>query len=137
MVGLVPLGLVCRFVPIGLPGWAVKYGGSSFWAAMVYWLMAMLLPGVRSGWTGVVAAMVSAGVEFFKLVQTPGLDAFRDTIAGKLLLGRYFGWMDIAVYWIAVGISVWIDWMARNRRGAMRVSIGGNGIYRKKLSKDR
>ena len=44
MLALIPLGLVCRFVPLGLPQVIVKYGGSFLWAAMVYWLVACALP---------------------------------------------------------------------------------------------
>lgn len=34
---LIPLGLLCRFAPLGLPYVIVKYGGSFLWAATIYW----------------------------------------------------------------------------------------------------
>ena len=108
ILALIPLGLVCRFAPIGLPPVIVKYGGSFLWAAVVYWCVALLLarsPAVIA----TVALFVSTGVEFAKLIRSPGLDAFRNTVAGKLLLGRYFFFKDIAVYWLAVLSCLWID----------------------------
>lgn len=106
---LIPIGLVCRFVPIGLPQVIVKYGGSFLWAAMVYWVLAVLLPRLRPLHLGLCATAVAVGVEFFKRVDTPGLNAFRDTFAGKVLLGRYFSYTDIAVYILAIACATWID----------------------------
>jgi len=106
---LIPLGLLCRFVPIGLPQVIVKYGGSFLWAAMVYWLVAALLPTLESIALGFIAAAVASAVEFAKQIDTPGLSAFRDTFAGKVLLGRYFSYTDIAVYLVAIACAAWLD----------------------------
>lgn len=106
---LVPFGLVCRFVPIGLPQIIVKYGGSFLWAAMVYWSTAMLLPAARPLVLAFVAGVVATMVEYLKLLQTPGLNAFRDTFPGKVLLGRYFSYNDIAVYIAAIACAAWLD----------------------------
>ena len=109
MLALIPLGLVCRFVPLGLPQVIVKYGGSFLWAAMVYWLVACALPRVEPLTLGLLAAVVATGIEFVKRIQTPGLDAFRDTFAGKVLLGRHFSYTDIAVYVVAIACAAWAD----------------------------
>jgi hypothetical protein len=109
MLVLIPLGLLCRFVPMGLPAAIVKYGGSFLWAAMVYWLIAFLFARQPPMVLGLIALLVSTAVEFFKDIHTPALETFRGTIAGKVLLGRYFSYADIAVYWIAIACSVWVD----------------------------
>lgn len=109
MALLIPLGLVCRFVPIGLPQFIVKYGGSFLWAAMVYLLVAALLPRLRPISTGALAAAIAVAVEYVKLIQSPDLDAFRATFAGKVLLGRFFSSKDIAVYWLAILCAACID----------------------------
>ena len=95
-------GLVWRMAPLGLPAVLVKYGGSALWAVMAYWLVAFLLPQKAPRFLGLLAAVVAAGVECFKLYRSPELDAFRLTLAGKLLLGRVFSVQDIAVYWLAI-----------------------------------
>jgi hypothetical protein len=109
MLLLIPLGLLCRFVPLGLPQLIVKYGGSFLWAAMVYWLIAFLFARSSSAMLGLIALFVATAVEFVKRIQTPGLDSFRLTFIGKVLLGRYFSYTDIAVYWLAIFCAVWID----------------------------
>ena len=87
----------------------VKYGGSALWAAMVYWLVAGAAPGWRASRMGVTAAMVAAGVEGSKLVHAPGLDAFRLTLAGRLLLGRVFSGWDLLVYGVTILLVVSAD----------------------------
>jgi len=42
-------GLGMRFGSLGLPGFAVKYGGSTMWALMIYWVMALVLRGSGPG----------------------------------------------------------------------------------------
>ncbi len=37
------------------------------------------------------------------------LDAFRRTLAGSLLLGRFFSWWDIVAYLAAIAIVATID----------------------------
>lgn len=99
-----PLGLAWRLAPLHLPRFAFKYGGSALWAIAVYWLIAFLLPRQHPRALALLAAIVAAAVECFKRVQSPALDAFRHTLAGKLLLGRYFTFGAIAAYWLAIAI---------------------------------
>jgi hypothetical protein len=117
---LIPLGLVCRFVPIGLPQVLVKYGGSFLWAAMVYLLVALLLPALPPVAVGALAAAVAIAVECGKLLTSPGLNNFRDTFAGKVLVGRYFSYKDIAVYCVAIVCAAWIDQHLTHGRFAMK-----------------
>ena len=35
-----------------------------------------------------------------------------DFMAGKLLLGRFFSLKDIAVYWLAIGVTAELDYLA-------------------------
>jgi len=58
---------------------------------------------------GGIAALIAAVVEFSRLWHTPGFDAFRETLAGKLLLGRFFSLRNIAAYWIAIGLAMCVD----------------------------
>jgi hypothetical protein len=105
----IPLGMACRMAPLGLPAGVVKYGGSALWAVMVYWLVCVAVPRMSVGRKASIAGVISVGVEFFKLVHAPALDAFRLTLAGKLVLGRFFGWWDIVAYVVAIGVVAWVD----------------------------
>jgi len=87
----------------------VKYGGSMLWAAMIYWIVSTALPRWRLPVVGSIAGAIATGVEFFKLYHSPGMDAFRLTLPGMILLGRYFSVRDIAAYWVAIGLAACVD----------------------------
>jgi len=102
-------GLVLRRVPLGLPYVIVKYGGSMLWAAMIYWIVDILAPAWSAATAGIFSAVVASLVELLKLYHEPVLDAFRRTLAGSLLLGRYFSIWDIVAYCVAIAIAVRLD----------------------------
>jgi hypothetical protein len=102
-------GLVLRRVPLGLPFVIVKYGGSMMWAAMIYWIFAAMRPAASSEGIALNASLFAVAVEFFKLYHAPVLDAFRRTLAGTLLLGRFFSWWDIAAYLVAIALTAALD----------------------------
>jgi len=102
-------GLAIRFVPLGLPYFVVKYGGSMFWALMIYWIVSTLLPARRFLPVALLSGAIATAVEFAKLCHAPALDAFRLTLPGILLLGRFFSVWDIVAYWLAISIGAIID----------------------------
>jgi Protein of unknown function (DUF2809) len=106
---LIPLGLLCRFAPLGLSYLIVKYGGSFLWAAAVYWCIAFFSTRQRRAVVACVAIVLTATVEFIKRIHSSTLDIFRNTFAGKVLLGRHFSYFDIAIYWIAVLCAMLVD----------------------------
>lgn len=110
----IPLGLAWRMAPLGLSPFWFKYGGSALWAMALYWLIAMLLPRCHALGLACIAAVVAAGVEFSRLWHVPGVDAFRLTLAGRLLLGRYFSLKNIVAYWLAIAVAAMLDqWLLR------------------------
>ena len=125
LAGTVMLGLGVRFAHVGLPWGVSKYGGSALWALAVYWVVSWLVPGRA----GVLASLaVTAGVEVGKLWHTAGLDGFRETIWGKLLLGRVFSWWDIAAYWLAIGLAAGLEgWIRMKRARGERHPIESKG----------
>jgi hypothetical protein len=115
-------GLAVRFAPLGLPLFVVKYGGSALWALMLYWITSALLPTWRPSRVALLAGVIATAVEFFKLYRSPGMDAFRHTLPGILLLGRIFSVWDIVVYWIAILVGALFDsYLRRQNRATMRV----------------
>ena len=115
MLATIAAGLAVRFAPLGLPLFVVKYGGSMLWALMVYWIVSALLPSWRFLAVALVAGTLTTAVEFFKLYHSPGLDAFRLTLPGVLLLGRFFSVWDIGAYWPAIVIGAFVDQRIRRR----------------------
>jgi hypothetical protein len=109
MLFLIPLGFVCRFVPIGLPYFIVKYGGSFLWASTVYWFIGYFLARQKPLTLALISLVVTAAIEFLKRVQSSTLENIRNTFFGIMILGRYFSYTDIAVYWLAIFCAAWID----------------------------
>ena len=72
---------------LGLPWPVAKYAGSGLWGAMVYGLVRLAAPCARVRASAMTAFAVALVVELSRLHHDPGLDAFRITWAGKLLLG--------------------------------------------------
>jgi Protein of unknown function (DUF2809) len=109
MLITIAAGLAVRFAPLGLPPFIVKYGGSTLWAVMIYWLLSTLLPLRRIIPVTLGAGALATGVEFLKLYRSPPLDAFRHTLPGIILLGRYFSVWDILAYWLAIFVAALLD----------------------------
>ena len=109
MLAAILAGLIWRMVPLHLPWFLYKYGGSMLWAVALYWLIAAILPRLTPTRIAIIAAIASAAVEFSRLWHTPAIDAFRLTLAGKLLLGRFFSLKNIAAYWLAIALTDWFD----------------------------
>jgi hypothetical protein len=110
-VGIIVCGLALRLggYDIGLPHLLVKYGGSTLWGAMVFFLLATLLPRQPPVRLALLAIVVAALTEFSRLYHAPWLDAFRLTLAGALLLGRIFAWWNIAAYMVGIGLAALVE----------------------------
>jgi len=109
MAATILAGLTVRFVPLRLPPFVIKYGGSMLWALMIYWLFSTLLRRQPVFLVALIAGVVATTVEFFKLYHSPAADAFRLTLPGILLLGRFFSAWDVFAYWLAIAIGACID----------------------------
>jgi len=110
----IPVGLAWRMAPLGLSPFWFKYGGSALWAMALYWLIAVCLPRLSAVGLACLTAAVAAVVEFSRLWSVPAVDAFRLTLAGRLLLGRYFSLNNIAAYWLAIALAALLDqWLVR------------------------
>jgi hypothetical protein len=101
-------------LPLGLSPFWFKDGGSALWAMALYWLIACCFPRYSSAGLAVGTAVVAALLEYSRLWQLASLDAFRLTLAGRLLLGRYFSLKNIVAYWLGVALAAALDrWLVR------------------------
>ena len=115
-------GAAIRFAPIGLPHSVVKYGGSALWALAIYWMVSTLLPRLRIATAAALAGSIATTIEFAKLYHAPALDAFRLTLPGILIMGRYFSFRDILAYWLAIAAGACIDRALRPTRPDQRTN---------------
>jgi hypothetical protein len=103
---------------LGLPAFVVKYGGSLLWAAMVFFLVAMAASRRSRLSVALISASIAVGVELFRLVHAPWLDAFRLTSAGALLLGRIFSPWNMRAYGVGIVLAMGLDRFAISAFGA-------------------
>jgi hypothetical protein len=103
------LGLRRFGLGLGLPGLIVKYGGSALWATMVFLLVAIAAPALSRWRIAAISAVIAIGIELFRLVHAPWLDAFRLTLAGALLLGRIFSPWDLLAYGFGIASAIVLD----------------------------
>ena len=109
MLVTVAAGLAIRFAPLGLPWLAMKYGGSTLWAVMIYWVLAALLLSWEPAPLALLAGALATLIELTRLWNYPPLDAFRGTLAGVVLLGKYFSVWNIVAYWVAIAVGAVAD----------------------------
>jgi len=107
IVVVIVLGLLSRRFPDRLPAALGKYPGDALWATMVFFGIGFVFP----RWPSVLAALsalaFSGCVEFSQLYQAPWIESLRNTLAGRLILGRGFAWKDLAAYVVGILIG-WI-----------------------------
>lgn len=113
----VAAGLSVRFAPLGLPWFWMKYGGSMLWAVMIYWVLRLVWPARGSVALASAAGVIATAVEFTRLYHSGWLDTFRASLAGAVLLGRYFSVRNIAAYWIAIAAGALLDAFVIRRAG--------------------
>ncbi len=110
-LAIITSGLVLRGfgLRLGLPPAFVKYGGSALWGTMVFFLVALVASRLSRPNIALISAAIAVGVELFRLVHAPWLDAFRLTLAGALLLGRIFSPWDMLAYGAGIILAVVLD----------------------------
>lgn len=102
VVSIILAGLAWRLAPLGLSQFWWKYGGSLLWAAMIYFGLRLLRPQASTTTALSLALVVAACVEFSRLIEWPWLNAFRQTQAGILTIGKIFALTNL----IACGLGI-------------------------------
>jgi Protein of unknown function (DUF2809) len=109
LIVTVPVGLAVRLLPLGLPWILYKYLGSALWAVALYWFLAALFSKLRSRVVATLAITTATLLELSRLVPIAPIDAFRQTFAGQILLGRFFSIKNIATYIVAITLVAALD----------------------------
>jgi hypothetical protein len=94
---------------LGLPAFVVKYGGSLLWGTMVFFLVAIATRDQLRPRIALMSISIAVCVELFRLVHAPWLDAFRQTMAGALLLGRIFSLWNMLAYGAGIALGMLLD----------------------------
>jgi hypothetical protein len=113
VVGTMLLGLGSRRFRSDLPWFVAEYAGDTLWAAMVYFILALIWRNAGAGRLAVGASGFSLAVELSQLYQAPWINAVRATRLAGLVLGYGFLWSDLVCYAVGVAFAVGIDFAAR------------------------
>jgi hypothetical protein len=115
-------GLVCVTILFGLasrqfrseiPWFIAEYAGDTLWAAMVYFIAAMIWQNAATGRLAAGAFSLAIAMEVSQLYQAPWINAVRDTRLGGLVLGHGFLWSDLLCYASGVALALGVDLFAR------------------------
>ena len=116
LAATVLLGLASRRWPERQPAVVAAYAGDALWAAMVYWIGALIWPALSRPPRRIfdrrlagAALGVAAAVEVSQLYRAPWIDAVRASRVGALVLGRGFLWSDLVCYAAGVAGAVAVD----------------------------
>jgi hypothetical protein len=108
-VAVVAAGLLWRSGLIPLPSSLSNYGGDALWALMVFVGFGFLLPRIPTAVNALMALAFAWAVEFSQLYHAPWLDAVRDTLPGRLMLGNTFNWPALVAYAVGIGLGAVVE----------------------------
>src|SRR5436190_19479696 len=122
LVITVALGLASRRDPHAFPAFIAAYAGDTLWAAMVFWLLALVFRRQPTAILVVAALTIAFLVELSQLYHAPWIDTVRGTRLGALALGSVFLWSDLVCYSAGVALAAAIDvWMKRRHAAIERL----------------
>lgn len=108
-LGTLVVGLASRRYGAALPAFLADYAGDTLWAALVFFLLALLFPAASTRALAAAALAIAFAVETSQLYHAPWIDALRATRLGALVLGYGFLWSDLVCYSVGVALAVGID----------------------------
>jgi hypothetical protein len=85
------------------------YVGDAIWAAMVYWLIRLVLPHFSTKTSAIYALSFCYTIEISQLYQADWLNVIRHTRLGGLVLGFGFLWSDFVCYTVGIGVAYCLD----------------------------
>lgn len=103
------LGIAVHFRGSALSTVARDVLGDALWAVMMVFGVSVLAPAAPRMVRGAVALAVCWAVEASQLYRTPSVDALRETVVGRLVLGSGFDSRDLAAYAAGVVAAVLLD----------------------------
>lgn len=121
LIAVIICGLGSRKFDTPLPDFIHANAGDTLWTVAVYLSLAILAPSASAWKLGIASLGISFAVEFSQLIDPPWLNHLRDTLPGKLLLGRAFLTSDLIRYTLGAATVVvadqWLRPLLSSKRG--------------------
>lgn len=114
-------GLFVRLKKQWFPDVVNLYLGDILYAFMMFYIVSFFAINKNRNVRAVIALAICCCIEASQLYQADWINAVRETIPGKLVLGAGFLWSDILAYSIGVFLAFIVDkfvlFRAKNRTG--------------------
>jgi hypothetical protein len=114
---VIVLGLSSRKFADSLPAFIADHAGDALWTVAIYLALAFLAPRWPPLKLFLLAFGISIAVELSQLIDVAWLNALRDTLPGRLLLGVGFLWIDLVRYFCGAAFAFTIDHTMVRSRG--------------------
>lgn len=98
-----------------IPFFVWKYAGSALWATALYLAIGLVAPRLGPIRTTILSGLIAVAVEFSRLLDFAWLDAFRATLAGRLLIGKVFALSNLLAYAAGIIFGMAIDALSKRR----------------------
>lgn len=123
---VIATGLTSRSAAPALPQFVGSYAGDTLWASLVFLILAMAMPNFRAPALAAIACAIAFSVELLQLYQASWLNALRDTLPGRLVLGQGFLFSDLLCYTIGIASTSIIFQLITERhlRDAATIAAG-------------
>jgi Protein of unknown function (DUF2809) len=108
ILAIVPLGCVVRFSHI-LPEYFHHVAGDIAYEILLMLIGVFIYPTANRRQIAVLVFLVTCGIEFLKLYQAPWFQSIRTTLAGRLVFGLTFDWLNFPIY--AIGCYLGWRWV--------------------------
>lgn len=102
-------GLLIRNLSLYLYPVVNLYAGDALYASMIYFIISFIKPQQKIFYKSAIALIICYAIEFSQLYQTPWINAIRQTLAGRLVLGSGFLYSDLLAYVLGVMVAVILD----------------------------
>lgn len=107
-VATIALGLSTRKIPSVFPPFVAEYGGDTLWALLFLLLFRMVWIKTPLWKLGTLTYLFTVLIECSQLYEATWIRQWRQTFAGKMILGQGFLWSDLACYatGILIGVAI-------------------------------
>jgi hypothetical protein len=105
----IALGLGSRAVAGSLPWWLAKNAGDALYATMVFFGIGLVAPRIQTRTAAALALAFCVAIECSQAYHAPWLDAVRDTLPGRLVLGQGFHAFDLVCYALGVALGAALE----------------------------
>lgn len=85
------------------------YAGDALYAVMIYFIISFFRPSNKTVHKALIALVICYAIEFSQLYQAPWINAVRQTLPGRLVLGSGFLYSDLLAYAIGIMVALILD----------------------------